>query len=86
MATRIQKHIRGYLDRIVFRKKKYKRWYEFVYIPAIIKIQSIVRQKIAERDFRELIRQHKYARIIQRIWQTYLLRGEAAKVLLLLLL
>jgi len=49
-----------------------------VYIPAIITIQATVRRIIAQADFRELVKQHKYAKYLQRMWKTYLLRCAAA--------
>lgn len=70
-ATDIQRITRGKIDRLIYKFKVKKKWYENIYIPTVIKLQSIARRFNQQKRFRIFLTQLKAATRIQRSFRHY---------------
>lgn len=68
-ATIIQRHFRGYIDRDLYRRKKFKHWYDTIYIPSILKVQACSRMHRAKVAYKLLIKSNLAAKTIQRVYK-----------------
>ena len=75
-ATQIQRMYRGKIDRERHAKRVAKQWYECVYIPAIIFVQSKIRAYHARVFVRHLRRRVVAAILLQRLYRKYRKRLE----------
>lgn len=67
----IQKYYRGTLDRQLYRYKYHIKWYNEVYIPSLIKIQSYIRRYQAMNIIYNRKRKNNAATFIQYIYHNY---------------
>ena len=80
-ATLIQKMYRGRIDRLIFRYMAHEHWYETVYIPSIILVQSSTRRYFATLRVKDLRQKNRSARAIQICYINYVQRKFAKAVL-----
>ena len=73
-AIQIQRIYRGRLDREVFERRKYHHWYYNIYIPSIIRVQSIARKMVAIKIVAFKRARNNAAFRLQRSWKLYLKR------------
>ena len=73
-ATQIQRIYRARIDCEIVRRRRHKRWYEEIFIPAVIRTQSIIRMHIAWKDMQILKLEHKSARRIQHSYRRAIAR------------
>jgi hypothetical protein len=84
-ATTIQRHYRGFYDRKLYKLKYYFYWYDHIYIPTIIKVQSCIRCFHARRmvsNKRKIIKSTKIIQKAYRFYRRYLLGKEIRRKLL----
>lgn len=67
----IQKYYRGTLDRQLYRYKYHIKWYNEIYIPSLIKIQSYIRRYQAMNIIYNRKRKNNAAIFIQYIYHNY---------------
>ncbi len=70
-ATTMQRLYRGFYDRKLYKLKYYFYWYDHIYIPTIIKLQSCIRCFHARRVVNMKRTTMKATKIIQRAYRFY---------------
>jgi hypothetical protein len=81
-ACVIQRRYRGRLDRELVQFRREKRYYEKVYLPAVIHVQSFIRRRQAMARYAVLLRQTAASTRIQRRYRRYVQLCEALRVYL----
>lgn len=74
-ATNIQRIYRGVLDRERAQHRMRKRWYETIFIPAIIRIQAVMRKYIAIAAYEIKIVSSRASTFIKRWYKRMLVRA-----------
>jgi len=81
-ATLIQKRYRGTLDRQLYKMKYHVHWYNNIYIPSIILVQSAARRFKCVRMLKFLLARNAAVRVIHRAYQDFCARKLAKAVVI----
>ena len=70
-AVMLQKRYRGRMDRELVQFRREKRYYEVVYLPAVVRVQGYIRRRQAMKKYATLVRQTAAANKLQRRYRHY---------------
>ena len=73
----IQKRYRGRLDRELVQFRREKRYYETVYLPAVVRVQAYMRRRQAMVKYALLLKQTAAATKLQRRYRRNVVLCEA---------